>query len=68
MQAGSPVEAFAGENSYSRWRSAVDERLQGIYCITVEDAGFDEDYLTHHWQSGEPANRICGTVRQQIRP
>jgi hypothetical protein len=49
------VEASAGENSYSGWRSAVDERLQEIYCITVEGAGFDEDYLTHHWQSGEPA-------------
>jgi hypothetical protein len=41
--------------SYDDWRSAVDARLQRIYCITIEDAGFDEEYLIKHWQSSEAA-------------
>ena len=49
------MEASARENSYNYWRGVVDKRLQEIYCITIEDAGFDEDYLTHHWRSNEPA-------------
>ena len=31
--------------SYRDWRDAVDRRLHRIYCITIEDAGFDEEYL-----------------------
>ncbi len=40
-------------NSYRDWRDAVDQRLHEIYCITIEDAGFDEEYLVGHWQSNE---------------
>ena len=43
------------ETSYRDWRGAVDNRLQEIYCITIEDAGFDEEYLIRHWRSNEPA-------------
>jgi hypothetical protein len=39
--------------SYRDWRGAVDQLLQQTYCITLEDAGFDEEYLTSIWQSGE---------------
>jgi hypothetical protein len=39
--------------SYPDWRSAVDRRLLEIYCITIEDAGFEEEYLIKHWQSNE---------------
>jgi hypothetical protein len=41
------------DKSYGDWRDEVNERLQGIYCITIEDAGFDEGYLFRHWQSNE---------------
>jgi len=41
------------DKSYRDWRKAVDRRLNQIYCITIVDAGFDEEYLTNHWQSGE---------------
>jgi hypothetical protein len=40
-------------NSYQEWRNLVDRRLHQIYCITIEDVGFDEDYLVRHWQSKE---------------
>jgi hypothetical protein len=40
-------------NSYQEWRDLVDRRLHQIYCITIEDVGFDEDYLVRHWQSKE---------------
>jgi hypothetical protein len=36
---------------YGDWREAVDQRLHQIYCITIEDAGFDEEYLIGHWQA-----------------
>jgi hypothetical protein len=41
--------------SYSDWRVAVDRHLSAIYCITIEDAGFDEEYLAKHWKSDESA-------------
>jgi hypothetical protein len=41
------------DKAYRDWRKAVDERLNEIYCITIEDAGFDEEYLLGHWQSSE---------------
>lgn len=47
------MEASTTSQPYSDWRNAVDKRLQQIYCITLEDAGPDEDYLGKHWQSGE---------------
>jgi hypothetical protein len=40
-------------NSYRDWRYAVDRRLHQIYCITIEDAGFDEEYLVGQWKSNE---------------
>jgi hypothetical protein len=39
--------------AYREWRKAVDERLNEIYCITIEDAGFAEEYLVSPWQSNE---------------
>jgi hypothetical protein len=47
------MEAPTSEKSYRDWRDAVDRRLLQIYCITIEDAGFDEGYLIDHWQSNE---------------
>jgi hypothetical protein len=45
--------------SYRDWRIAVDQRLYEIYCLTIEDAGFDEEYLATHWQSNEqPADFV----------
>ncbi len=41
------------DKSYRDWRKAVDRRLNQIYCITIVDAGFDEEYLTNHWRSNE---------------
>ena len=41
------------DKSYRDWRKAVDRRLNQIYCITIVDAGFDEEYLANHWRSNE---------------
>ena len=41
------------DKSYRDWRDAVDQRLHQIYCITIADAGIDEEYLINHWQSNE---------------
>jgi hypothetical protein len=40
-------------NPYGDWRNAVDERLHQIYCITIADAGLDEEYLIDQWLSNE---------------
>jgi hypothetical protein len=47
------MEASPPTKSYRDWRDAVDMHLHRIYCITIEDAGFGEDYLMDHWQSNE---------------
>jgi hypothetical protein len=47
------MEASTMNMSYPDWRDAVDKRLVEIYCITIADAGFDEEYLTNHWRSNE---------------
>ena len=39
------------DKSYHDWRRAVDRRLNQIYCITIVDVGFDEQYLMNHWRS-----------------
>jgi hypothetical protein len=39
--------------AYCDWRRAVDKRLNQIYCITIEDAGFGGRHLISHFQSGE---------------
>lgn len=49
----SPMEVSTTDNSYRKWRDGVDQRLLQIYCITIEDAGFDEKYLINHWRSME---------------
>jgi hypothetical protein len=49
------MESSTTSISYGDWRRAVDERLQRIYYITIEDAGFDEEYLVKHWQANEAA-------------
>jgi hypothetical protein len=41
--------------SYGDWRAAVDKQLSAVYCITIEDAGFDDEYLIKHWESAESA-------------
>jgi hypothetical protein len=47
------MKASTISKPYRDWRDAVDKRLHQIYCITIEDAGFDEEYLISHWQSNE---------------
>jgi hypothetical protein len=48
------MKTSTSDKSYRDWRNAVDQRLLQTYCITIEDAGFDEGYLVDHWQSNEP--------------
>jgi hypothetical protein len=48
------METSTTTKSYDHWRIAIDQRLYEIYCITIEDAGFDEEYLIAHWRSNEP--------------
>jgi hypothetical protein len=48
-----------GDEGYLSWRAAVDRQLNEIYCISIEDAGFDEKYLDRHWRSNEtPADFV----------
>jgi hypothetical protein len=50
---------MAADGGYLSWRAAVDHQLNEIYCITIEDAGFDEEYLDRHWKSQEsPADFV----------
>ncbi|MCC8982263.1 hypothetical protein [Bradyrhizobium acaciae] len=42
---------MATDQGYLGWRGAVDQRLTDIYCITIEDAGLDEEYLQRNWKS-----------------
>jgi len=44
---------MAADEKYLSWRTAVDQQLREIYCMTIEDAGFDEEYINRHWQSSE---------------
>ena len=46
---------MAVDASYLKWRMAVDQGLNELYCITIEDAGLDEQYLSHHWKLNEVA-------------
>jgi hypothetical protein len=53
------MAVFTKNNSYREWRDAVDRRLNQTYCITIEDAGFDEGYVTNHWRTKEtPADFV----------
>jgi hypothetical protein len=47
------MEISTTKDLYREWRSAVDQHLHQVYCITIEDAGLSEDYLNKHWQSRE---------------
>lgn len=47
------MEASTISKPYLDWRDAVNKRLHQIYCITIEDAGFNEEYLIDRWQSDE---------------
>jgi hypothetical protein len=50
---------MAADGGYLSWRAAVDHQLNEIYCITIEDAGFDEEYLDCHWKLQEsPADFV----------
>lgn len=49
------MDSSTARISYSDWRIAVDGHLSAIYCITIEDVGFDEEYLIKHWESEEAA-------------
>lgn len=49
------METSITNTSYRDWRSAVNAQLVKTYCITIEDAGFDEAYLTRHWRLNETA-------------
>jgi hypothetical protein len=52
------MEVSTTNNSYREWRGVVDRRLHQVYCITIENAGSDED-LVNHWQSKEtPADFV----------
>jgi hypothetical protein len=44
---------MTADEGYLGWRTAVDQQLSEIYCLTIEDAGFDEEYLNRHWRSSE---------------
>jgi hypothetical protein len=33
----------------SKWRAAVDRRLEEVYLITIVDAGIDDEFLKSHW-------------------
>ncbi len=47
------MEASTISTAYRDWCDAVDKRLLQIYCITIADAGFDEESLSKHWRSAE---------------
>jgi hypothetical protein len=47
------MEASTTAKPYPEWRDAVNKRLHQVCCITIEDAGFDEEYLFDRWQSNE---------------
>jgi len=56
------MEVSTKSDSYRDWREAVDRHLHQNYCITIEDAGIDEDYLVHHWQLNEPPSEFVKWV------
>jgi hypothetical protein len=37
------------EIGFTDWRRVVDLRLNEVYAITIEDAGFDDEFLKSHW-------------------
>ncbi|CAN5228979.1 hypothetical protein BH10PSE11_BH10PSE11_34210 [soil metagenome] len=47
-------------SSFKDWCSAVDHRLQDIYCITLVDAGIDDERLIDHWTSYDTPSEFVG--------
>ncbi len=56
------MEVSTKNGSYRDWREAVDRHLHRNYCITIEDAGMDEDYIVRHWQSNETPSEFIEWV------
>jgi esterase/lipase superfamily enzyme len=51
---------MTANEGYFSWRAAVDQRLNEIYCVTLEDIGLDEEYLDRLWRSNEtPADFVA---------
>jgi hypothetical protein len=48
-------KTMAVNASFLEWCMAVDQKLNELYCITIEDAGLDEQHLSHHWKLNEAA-------------
>lgn len=36
----------------------MDQRLHRSYCITLADAGVDDEMLKSHWEMKQPANEF----------
>ena len=50
---------MVADEGYLSWRVAVDRHLDATYCITIEDAGLDEDRLLRHYRTNEsPRNFV----------
>ena len=45
--------------SYPAWRRNLDELLQSGWCISIEDAGFEESHLRASWRNGEGAVKFA---------
>jgi hypothetical protein len=43
----------AADNAYLAWRETVASRLYELYCVTIEDVGFDDPSLIRHWEADE---------------
>jgi hypothetical protein len=50
-------------SSFKDWCSAVDKRLQDIYCITIVDAGIDDERLADHWASHDTPSEFVEWFR-----
>jgi hypothetical protein len=48
-----PEDTAQTTADFQNWHAEVNSRLVSIYCITIVDAGLDEQYLVEHWVSGE---------------
>lgn len=44
----------SGSTPFKAWRNTVDRYLQDTYCITIADAGIDDERLARHWKANDP--------------